>query len=63
MMTNSDAQRLRALEKDDKEFKQMVAYLLLLKRWDSALFWSCYLQIPGWYYLRFFLRVKIGWVD
>ena len=38
MMTNSDAQRLRALEKDDKEFKQMVAYLLLLKRWDGALF-------------------------
>ena len=32
MMTNSDAQRLRALEKDNKELKQMVADLLLEKR-------------------------------
>ena len=31
-MTNSDAQRLRALEKDNKELKQMVADLLLEKR-------------------------------
>lgn len=32
MMTNSDAQRLRTLEKDNKELKQMVADLLLEKR-------------------------------
>jgi putative transposase len=32
MMTNPDAQRLRALEKENKEFKQMVADLLLEKR-------------------------------
>ena len=32
MMTSSDAQRLRALEKDNKELKQMVADLLLEKR-------------------------------
>ena len=31
MMTSSDAQRLRALEKDNKELKQMVADLLLEK--------------------------------
>ncbi len=32
MMTSSDAQRLRALEKDNKELQQMVADLLLEKR-------------------------------
>ena len=32
MMTNLDAQRLRTLEKDNKELKQMVADLLLEKR-------------------------------
>ena len=32
MMTNSDAQRLRLLEKDNRELKQMVADLLLEKR-------------------------------
>ena len=31
-MTNSDAQRLRLLEKDNRELKQMVADLLLEKR-------------------------------
>jgi len=31
-MTSSDAQRLHEFEKDDKELKQMVAYLLLWKR-------------------------------
>jgi hypothetical protein len=29
MMTNSDAHRLRTLEKNDKKLKQMVAGLLL----------------------------------
>jgi putative transposase len=32
MMTNSDAQRMRTLERDNKEIKQMVADLLLEKR-------------------------------
>ena len=32
MTTNSDARRLRTLEKDNKELKQMVADLLLEKR-------------------------------